>query len=86
MKYWINDPATDGIWDKIKMAYFLLEPNIPTFHHSIIPPSGQIRNPKKIIYYQSVIIFSRQFIMPQQALFKRLGLGCKLRKYFFYDI
>jgi len=40
MQCWVNGPATDGIGDKIKMAYILLETNIPTFHHSIIPFSG----------------------------------------------
>jgi hypothetical protein len=37
MQCWINVPATDGINDKIKMAYILLKTNIPVFHHSIIP-------------------------------------------------
>jgi len=52
MQPWINDPATDGIDDKIKMAYILLKTNIPAFQHSIIPFSGQIRKPKKPLYYQ----------------------------------
>ena len=43
MQYWINGPATGGIDDKIKMAIILLKTNIPAFHHSIIPFSGQIR-------------------------------------------
>ncbi len=43
MQCWINGPATDGIDDKIKMAYILLKTNIPAFHHSIIPFSEQIR-------------------------------------------
>ncbi len=52
MQCWINVPATDGIGDKIKMAYILLKTNIPAFHHSIIPFSGQIRKPKELVYYQ----------------------------------
>jgi hypothetical protein len=46
MQCWINGPATDGIDgidDKIKMAIILLTTNIPVFHHSIIPFSGDIR-------------------------------------------
>jgi len=31
-----------GIGDKIKMAYILLETNIPTFHPSGVPFSGRI--------------------------------------------
>jgi len=46
MQCWINVPATNGIDDKIKMAYILLKTNIPEFHHSIIPFSWQFRNPK----------------------------------------
>jgi len=34
MQCWVNGPATDGIGDKIKMAYILLETNIPTFSPS----------------------------------------------------
>ncbi len=44
---WTNGPATDGIDDKIKMANILFKTNIPTFHNSIIPFSGQIRKPQK---------------------------------------
>ena len=47
MQCWISVPATDGVDDKIRMAYILLKTNIPAFHHSIIPFSGQIRKPKK---------------------------------------
>jgi hypothetical protein len=47
MQCWINGPATGGIDDKIKMANILLKTNIPSFHHSIIPFSGQIRKPQK---------------------------------------
>ena len=54
MQCWINCPATDGIDAKIKMAYILLKTNIPTLHHSIIPFSGQIRKPKKSLYYQEI--------------------------------
>jgi hypothetical protein len=36
------------------MAYILLKTNIPTLHHSIIPFSGQIRKPKKSLYYQEI--------------------------------
>ena len=31
MQCWINVPATNGIDDKIKMAYILLKTNIPEF-------------------------------------------------------
>jgi hypothetical protein len=37
MQCWINGPPTDGIDDKIKMAYILLKTNIPAFQHSSIP-------------------------------------------------
>jgi hypothetical protein len=47
MQCWINGPATGGIDDKIKMVNILLKTNIPAFHHSTIPFSGQIRNPQK---------------------------------------
>ncbi len=47
MQYWINGPATGGSDDKIKMTNILLQPNIPSLHHSIIPSSGQIRKPQK---------------------------------------
>jgi len=46
MQCWVNGPATDGIGYKIKMAYILLETNIPMFHHSIIPFSGRIQKAK----------------------------------------
>jgi hypothetical protein len=52
MQCWVDGPATDGIDGKIKMAYILLKTNIPAFHHSIIPFSGQIRKPDKSPYYQ----------------------------------
>jgi hypothetical protein len=52
MQCWIDGPATDGIDDKNKMAHILLKTNIPTLHYSIIPFSGQIRKPKKSLYYQ----------------------------------
>jgi len=45
MQYWINDPATGGIDDKIKMDNILLKTNIPSFHHSIIPFPGRIQKP-----------------------------------------
>jgi len=48
MQYWIGGPAMNRIDDIIKMAYFLLKTNIPAFHPSIIPFSGQIRKPKQI--------------------------------------
>jgi len=39
MQCWINVPATDGIDDKIKMAYILLirlrRTSVPPFHYSI---------------------------------------------------
>jgi hypothetical protein len=50
MQCWINGPATGGIDDKIKMANILLKTNIPSFQHSIIPFSGQIRKPQKNLY------------------------------------
>jgi hypothetical protein len=40
LQYWIHSPASNGIDEKIKMAYILLKTNIPAFHHSIIPFSG----------------------------------------------
>ena len=46
MQCWINGPATGGVDDKIKMANILLKTNIPSFHPSIIPFSGQIRKPQ----------------------------------------
>jgi hypothetical protein len=52
MPCWVNGPATDGIDDKIKMAYILLETNIPAFHHSIIPFRGKFKSQKKHLYYQ----------------------------------
>ena len=60
MQCWINVPATDGIDDKIKMAYILLKTNIPVFHHSIIPFSGQIRKSKKTPYYQYIVEIRRR--------------------------
>jgi len=51
MQCWINDLATGGIDDKIKMAIILLKTNIPVFHHSIIPFSGQIRKPQKTFIF-----------------------------------
>jgi hypothetical protein len=47
MQCWINGPATGGSDDKIKMANIHLKTNIPTFHHSMIPFSGQIRKSQK---------------------------------------
>jgi len=39
MQCWVNGPATDGIGDKIKMAYILLvrlrRTSVPSFHYSI---------------------------------------------------
>jgi hypothetical protein len=55
MQYWINGPATDGIDDKIKMVNILLKTNIPAFHNSIIPFSGQFGIPKKPLYSQYVV-------------------------------
>ena len=52
MQCWVNGPVTDGIGDKIIMAYILLETNIPAFHHSIIPFIGANSKAKKSIYYQ----------------------------------
>ena len=42
MQCWINDPATDGIDDKIKMAIILLKSNIR------VNSKHQISNPKQI--------------------------------------
>jgi hypothetical protein len=39
MQCWINDPATGGIDDKLKMVKILLKTNIPF--------PGQIRRPQK---------------------------------------
>jgi hypothetical protein len=47
MQCWMNGPATGGIDDKIKMDIILFKTNIPVFHPSIIPFSGQIRKPQK---------------------------------------
>jgi hypothetical protein len=62
MQYWINGPATGGIDDKIKMVNILLKTNIPSFHHSIIPFPGQIREPKKPLYFQQVVEIPRRLI------------------------
>ena len=51
MQFWAIGPAIDGIDNKIKIAQILMKTNIPTFHHSIIPFSEQIRKPKKPLYY-----------------------------------
>ena len=66
MQCWINGPATDGIEDKINMAYILLKTNIPTFHHSIIPFSGRIRKPKYI------------YIIISLYKFRDVELSCKI--------
>jgi len=47
MQCWIDDPATGGSDDKIKMANIHLKINIPLFQHSIILFSGQIRKSQK---------------------------------------
>jgi hypothetical protein len=47
MQCWISGPATGVIEGKIIMAIILLKTNIPAFHHSIIPFSGQTRKPQK---------------------------------------
>ncbi len=49
MQCWVNGPATDGIGDKIKMAYILLDTNIPAFQRSTIPLfhfRGEFKIPK----------------------------------------
>ena len=51
MQCWVNGPATGGIDDKSKMAIILLKTNIPAFHHSIIPFSGQIRKHQKTFIF-----------------------------------
>jgi hypothetical protein len=51
MQCWINGPATGGIDGKIIMANILLKTNIPSFHHSIIPFSGQIRGSQKTLIF-----------------------------------
>ena len=55
MQCWINGPATGGIDEKIKMDSILLKTNIPAFHHSIIPFSGQIRKSQKNHYILSML-------------------------------
>jgi hypothetical protein len=54
MQCWINDPATDGMDEKIKMAYILLITNIPALHHSIIPFSGRIQNQKYLYIFSKL--------------------------------
>ena len=51
MQRWINGPATGGGDDKIRMANIHLKTNIPSFHHSIIPLSEQIRKSQKTSIY-----------------------------------
>jgi hypothetical protein len=48
MQCWINGSATGGIDDKIKMAIIPWKTNIPAFHNSNIPFSGQIRKPQNL--------------------------------------
>jgi hypothetical protein len=45
---WIVGPAAKRMDNRSNMACILLRTNIPAFHHSIIPYSGQIRKPEKI--------------------------------------
>jgi hypothetical protein len=63
MHCWINVPTTDGANDKIRMAYILLKTNIPAFHHSIIPFSGQIRKPKKTFILSMICRNSEMLIV-----------------------
>jgi hypothetical protein len=62
MQCWINIPATDGIDDKIRMAYILLirlrRTTIPLFHFR-----GKFERPKKPLYYQWVVEISRRLII-----------------------
>ncbi len=44
MQCWINGPATDGIDDKIKMAYILLKTKVPAFS-----PSRRLYEPEATI-------------------------------------
>jgi len=44
MEWWVD--GVTHIDGKIKMVNFLSKSNIPSFHHSIIPFSKQIRKPK----------------------------------------
>ena len=64
MQCWINGPATGGIDDKIKMAIILLKTNIPAFHHSIIPFSGQIRKPQKTSIFSVGCRNSETLVIP----------------------
>jgi len=43
MQCWVNGPATDGIGDKIKMAYVLLETNIPAFTIPLFHSRGEFK-------------------------------------------
>ena len=47
MQCWIDDTATSGSDDKIKMVNIHLKTNIPSFQNSIIPISGQIKKSQK---------------------------------------
>jgi len=52
MQYWINGPATDGIDDKIKMAYILIEnqySSVPPFHYSIFGTNSKAKKNLHII-------------------------------------
>ncbi len=53
MQYWINGPATDGIDDKIKMAYILLIrlrwTSVPPFHYSIFGENSKAKKNLHII-------------------------------------
>jgi hypothetical protein len=60
MQCWINGPATGGIDDKIKMVNIILKINIPVFHHSIIPFSGQIRKSQNAYIFQQVVEIPRR--------------------------
>ena len=65
MQYCTKRPATDWIDDKFRMAYILLETNIPAFHHSIIPFPGQIRIPNEFIHYHWVVEIYKRLISYQ---------------------
>ena len=53
MQCWIDNPATGGIDEKIKMASILLKTNIPTSIISLIHFRGKFGSFKKNLYILS---------------------------------
>jgi hypothetical protein len=80
MQCWINGPATGGIDDKIKMAIFFKKPNIPDFHHSIIPFPGQFRKPQNTSIFSVGCRNSETLERLGQAILKRYSWPKKTRK------